>query len=322
MKDTEYAFAVAKVRANENRLLSKSNFESLICAKDYDTALKILSDAGYGEFLLRDADEILSEKQSEIYELVYSCSPDKSCIDFLIVKNDFHNAKAILKSMITNNDAKKYYISPSVIVPEDLETAIKNKSFSKLPEFLAQPCQKAYDILVKTLDGQLSDVILDRAALEAQILLSEKSGERFSVGLAKLMAALYDIKIALRASARGKELLFYEYALANTDLIDIDELSKAALKGTKDVLEYAKAAGFEREAESFEKSQAAFEKSIDDELTSYVSGAKYTSLGISPLIAFCLVGENQIKSVRIILSCKKNGFDEQSIRERVRVQYE
>ncbi len=44
MKDTEYAFGVAKIRANENRLLSTAVLESVITAQSYSDALKILSD--------------------------------------------------------------------------------------------------------------------------------------------------------------------------------------------------------------------------------------------------------------------------------------
>ena len=75
----------------------------------------------------------------------------------------------------------------------------------------------------------------------------------------------------------------------------------------------------QRIAESSKKSFAAFEKCIDDELIGYVRDAKYHSLGVSPLVAFSLACDNEIKNVRIVLSCKKNGFGEENIRERVRV---
>ena len=39
LKDTEFAFAVARVRSNENKLLSSANIESLINASDYKDCL-------------------------------------------------------------------------------------------------------------------------------------------------------------------------------------------------------------------------------------------------------------------------------------------
>ena len=50
LKDTEFAYAVARIRSNESKLLSSSVIESLINAHDYSEALKILSEAGYGDF--------------------------------------------------------------------------------------------------------------------------------------------------------------------------------------------------------------------------------------------------------------------------------
>ena len=41
LKDTEFAYAVARIRANENKLLGKSVIESLINASSYSEALRI-----------------------------------------------------------------------------------------------------------------------------------------------------------------------------------------------------------------------------------------------------------------------------------------
>ena len=42
---------------------------------------------------------------------------------------------------------------------------------------------------------------------------------------------------------------------------------------------------------------------------------------VSPLAAYVLARENEIKCVRVILSGKRNGLSEQSIREKVRETY-
>ena len=48
---------------------------------------------------------------------------------------------------------------------------------------------------------------------------------------------------------------------------------------------------------------------------------KYNSFTIGPILAYVIARENEIKTVKIILSGKLNGFDNQFIKERVRVMY-
>ena len=47
MKDTDYAYAVARIRANERYLLSKSDIERLISSKKLSEALGVLKERGW-----------------------------------------------------------------------------------------------------------------------------------------------------------------------------------------------------------------------------------------------------------------------------------
>lgn len=319
MKDTEYAFGVAKIRANENRLLSAAVLESLITAPSYSDALKILSDSGFGNCNEDNVDVILSDRAEQMFSLVRECAPDGKSLDFLIVKNDFHNAKTLLKAYITKSDCEAFLLSPHITDVKLIKDAVEKKEYDGVPQYMRGALEEAYQAITKTLDGQLADIILDKAALEAQIFLAKQSEDEFSIGLANHMTALSDIKIAFRASSMSKPREFYERALASCDMLDNNELTAAALNGTNAISDYISARGFEKAADCVKKSFAAFEKCIDDELIGYVQNAKYHSLGVSPLVAFSLACENEIKNVRIVLSCKKNGFSEENIRERVRV---
>ena len=48
---------------------------------------------------------------------------------------------------------------------------------------------------------------------------------------------------------------------------------------------------------------------------------KYETFSVGPLLAYLVARENEIKTVRIILTGKQNGFPEEAIRERVREMY-
>jgi len=321
MKDTEYAFAVAKVRANENKLLSETAVENVITASDYSAAVKALADAGFADFSSGDTDKILSQKSKSAFELICDCAPEKSCLDFLIVKNDFHNIKAFLKSMVTRTDCTKYLLFPSLTDYETLKKALEGKQYALLPEFEADSAKHSYDVLMKTMDGQLVDVILDRASLEAQIKLAKDSKDDFAIGLAEHIAATTDIKILLRCIRTGKDKEFMLDAVAECSSVNKDRLIESALEGIDEYSDYVRSSGFASLADSMKTGDVAFEKEIDDLLIDYVKNAKFQSFGIAPLVAFYFASESEIKTVRIILSCKKNGLDIKNIRERVRKLY-
>lgn len=321
MKDTEFAFAVARVRSNEYKLLSSSVIESLINASDYNEALKILSESGYEGINADNEEKMLDTALKNAFDLVYESAPDRSCLDFLIVSNDFHNIKAILKCRAENRDASPFLVSPYSVEPSLIKEAFDSKDYSALPSFLQDVCKTAYDLLTTTNDGQSLEIYLDKKGVEASLFLARETKDEFSQRLSLLMAALSNIKVALRCMKTGKDREFTLNALADIDTMDKTALCDAAMQGQQALCDHVSRLGFEKLSESIKKGYAAFEKTGDDMIIREVQSAKYRSLGISPLAAFCLATDAEVKTLRIILSCKKNKVAGESIRERVRELY-
>lgn len=321
LKDTEFAYAVARIRSNENKLLSSPVIESLISASSYNEAQKILSDAGYGDFSKFDEDKILSDVQERAFKLIYESAPDKKCLDFLIVKNDFHNIKALLKCMVSGMSTDGLLLSPSVVDAEKLELALKSKSFDDLEKPFCDIARRAYELVTTTMDGQTLEVFLDRKCLEVSLEFAMQSKDVFSIELSRLMAMLSNIKIALRCLNNHKDKDFILSALCPVGGYDINELCEACISGIDSLCAYESRIGFEKLAESTKQGYAAFEKTSDDMLIEKIRHAKYQCLGIAPLVAYYFASDAEIKTVRIILSCKKNDIDNELIRERVRELY-
>ena len=63
------------------------------------------------------------------------------------------------------------------------------------------------------------------------------------------------------------------------------------------------------------------EDSYGYEIIQTIKPQKYNPFSVEPLVAYVLARENEIKTVRIILSAKANNLPEDSIRERVREMY-
>lgn len=321
LKDTEFAYAVARIRSNENKLLSHSVIESLISASTYKDALKILGESGYGDFSKHDEEKILSDVQKRAFELIYESAPDKKCLDFLIVKNDFHNIKAILKCMVSGKTCEGLLLTPSVLDTEELISALKAKQFEDLQKPFCDIAKQAYELVTTTMDGQKLEIFLDRKCLEVCLEFAELSEDDFSIELSRLMVILSDIRIALRCLNNHKDIDFVSSAVCPVSGYNTDDICKACVSGIDELCAYVNRIGFEKLSASIKLGYAAFEKTSDDMLVEKIRHAKYQCLGIAPLVAYYFAADAEVKTVRIILSCKKNGIDNDKIKERVRELY-
>ena len=74
-------------------------------------------------------------------------------------------------------------------------------------------------------------------------------------------------------------------------------------------------------AEALKESDTAFERWCDNRVIRTIRSQKYRAFSAGPLAAYVLARENEIKTVRMILTGKQNGLPDQAIRERVREMY-
>lgn len=321
--ETDYAYAVARVRANELSLLTEADVEQLIDADSYSAAMKILGDSGWGDpSEVKDYAEYLENYFKNTRDLLTEVmGGDMSSLDLLLIPNDMQNLKAALKSLVSQHDAKDVYTSSTVFDTETIRKAVAEKRFSDLPDFMKQPAQDAYDVLVSTANGQVADAIIDRATLEEMVRLGNESGSPVLKKIAERKCAAADIKTALRGAATKKSADFLDKALAECDTVSVSSLKEAALSSQEAVLDYLQNTDYRDAAEEYKKSTSAFEKWCDDILMECVYQARYTAFGVDPLVAYYIARDAEIKTVRIVLSAKKNNLSKDVIRERVRTLY-
>ena len=114
---------------------------------------------------------------------------------------------------------------------------------------------------------------------------------------------------------------FFEMALAQCATLDKSELVKASLAGVEAIYDYLLTTVYDDATVALKESFSAFERWCDNLIIKQIKPQKYKTSSISPLAAFILARENEIKTVRILLSGKLNDLPENSIRERLRDMY-
>ena len=175
--------------------------------------------------------------------------------------------------------------------------------------------------LLQTADGQLCDIIIDRAALEHIYRLGMESDNDFIRRYAQLTVGCADIKTAVRSAKTSKSGEFIKKALCHCDCLNVDALAVAAVKGIDEICDCLTGTMFTSAVPYLKISVSAFEKWADNYLNSLMQEQKWDPFTIGPLAAYILGKEKEITAVRLILSGKLNGLSDSVIKERLRDMY-
>ena len=305
-------------------MFSNAMMEQLISCKSYDEALHFLADKGWGGSEdYSDAEALLAAEKKKTWELIGEMVEDMSVFDVMRITDDFHNLKAAIKLIYTNSKLppERLFLNGGRLDAGALLRHVRAKEFGHLPGRMATAGQEAYDVLTQTGDGQLCDIILDRAALEDILAAGKDSGNEVLWEYALLSVVAADIKIAVRSGQTGKSLDFVRRALAPCPALNTDALAHAAVAGPEAVVEYLAQSEFSEAAGALQESPAAFERWCDNLIIRHLQTQKSNPFTVGPLAAFILARENEIKCVRMVLSGKLNNLPESTIRERMREMY-
>ena len=322
MKDTDYAYAVARIRANEGRLLTTAQVEALAEVPTLERAIQDLKNLGWLEDdAQRDISAIIASRNAELWSLLQAVVPEQDALCALTALNDFFNLKAALKCMLTNQDPTPLYQAPTMLDLELLTESVNAHAFDRLPPFLAPCAKSAFAAAHRTESGQSADILIDAAALEFLANYAEETKSDLLREIFRFICDSTNVKVALRCARTGKDLSFTESAVGPCFALDKSQLCFAAVQGENALFTYLSATALSDGAALLKNSTSAFEKWCDDMLIEKAKRAKYVFFGFDPIAAYFFAKTAEIKTVRILLSAKKSGVAPEIIKERVRALY-
>ncbi len=322
MAKPDYIYAVARIRAKELLCFGSPAMEQLMACKTYEECLRMLNEKGWGNGSAGQTPEsLLDGERNKTWEQLRELVEDMSVFDVFLYANDYHNLKAAIKENYAPSHGADIYSSNGTIDPAVFRQAADEHDFSVLPARMRDAAEEAMSVLRETGDGQLCDIIIDKAALNAILQAGKASGDPLLAFYAEHTVATANIKTAVRCQKTGKSLAFIQRALAECDTLDVSLLAQTAVESFEAMIEYLGRTCYSGAAEALTQSASAFERWCDNRLIEKIRPQKYETSTIGPLAAWLLARENEIKTVRILLSGKRNGLSDDAIRERLREMY-
>ncbi|MEG0773341.1 V-type ATP synthase subunit C [Clostridium sp.] len=332
MDRMDFTHAVARLRVIEKRLLDKVKIERLLECETPEEVLKVLQETQYGEKISNVKDihiyeNMLRQELKDLYETMYKLTPEKSVIDIMSLKYDYHNIKVLEKGKSGDKDLSNLLI-PIGTIPEDtLKTIILSGEFKALNPLMREAVTKVESIFSMDRDPQNIDIILDKYMYKDMLQRALATEIEFIIEYVKISIDITNIKTMLRVKKQNKDARFLEDILIEGGTINnntfiyglneslesfINSVSKSSYtKALTSILEDYNRTG------NFSPIEVIFDNYIIDKAKS----AKRVNFGPEPLIAFIIAKENEIKIVRIILVGKINKVPTEIIKGRLREIY-
>lgn len=322
MQNTQYAFSVSSIRVKESALFGQTEMEQLLAIPTYAAALSFLSEHGWEVPAGRpETNQILRLELLRTWDFLCEIAPDISILYPLILRKDYHNLKAGIKSSLSGFDVNTYFMYPSTLSHELLIDAVTQRQFDILPAPFSAVGEEAYDVLVRTGDGQLADILIDCTALTDILARSKATRNKLIIDLAELYCAAANMKTAIRAARTEKNEEFLQRALSECGTLEKDRLISEASRGFEPLMAYLATTVYAEGAALVSESPSAFEKWCDDEAMALLDRTRYEFFGPEPLIAYYYSKEAEIKNVRILLAAKENHIPADKVRQRLRRLY-
>lgn len=331
MDDTRYAYAVARVRALEPRLLDHQMMARML-AEDAPTMLRALGETDYGDFLAevrepREAEPAFTQELDRVLSLLVEIAPVRELLELFRQRYDFHNAQCLLKSLRTGADVANALLPLGTLPVDMLRDRLAEKQYHRLPEWLGGAAQAAVDQYETRETLVTLANVLDQAWWGHALAVTEEFGNEFLQQFLQMQIDLTNISHFGRAREWGLsaedlvatlvpggtvETGHYEQHLGDTLAVFTSEMGGTPYR--------------ELVNEAFSSWPddglfARLDRLIDDHVIRFLEPANYIVFGIEPLLAYLCHKELEIKTLRTLLVGKLNGLSREALSETLRSIY-
>ena len=304
---SDYIFPCVVVRSKEVDLLNKDEMLKLLELGSVQEIMNVLAEHGYGDGKElenpRDFEKVLSRNMEETYEAIYSSIPDEKELDFLKYPNDYHNLKVLLKAEFLKTDARDLLIDSGTIPKTQMTEMLRRREFTQMTVEMRTAVDEAIELFAKSRDPQEIDIRLDKACYKDMLTGAEESGNDFLKEYVMKLIDSLNLDSFLRVKEIGKPKTFFKRVFLEGGNLDENAIGQTASAIINEV-------GF-----------SGVEKYLDDQRMDFIRDALYIPFGIEPIVGYLEAKEAEVTNLRMILTGKVSGMDDQLIKERLRETY-
>ncbi|MCP4256905.1 MAG: V-type ATPase subunit [Planctomycetes bacterium] len=325
--DWQYAFQTAQVRALETQMLTRPVLLDMINAQNFEQAADLLSGSEYalpqGAKDISQVEKILQQRRTDVRELFSDLMLDESIVQLFKARDDFANLRLALRRSLTEKPIGTDYSPDGNIAPEQLEQLFAEQgefSSQESTEFIQQAVEQA--VLAYYLDKDIRQIDYQIDSFQAAYNLKTACRLKnvFLLSLFRTQIDLTNIRTMFRQKFTASE---ESKVFLTGGFVEPERFKNALEQGYEALGQLFFATPYNRIVEigasyiSSNKSFLKIEQQCEEYLTGFLKSSFVITAGPQPVIAFLLLKENEIRTVRLILTARKNFLDTKLILDRI-----
>ena len=306
----------ARIKALENGLMSQLHVSRLIDAENVKDAFKILQECGFSEGVAlddyRSYENLVALKEKNVVDFFKENMLEKTGMDAVLLKNDYHNAKVLIKAKYLRLDDVKDMLMPAGLFDTDkMKADIFDDNYESYPSFMAE----ALDAIdVQFADGNRSprfiDVTLDKAMFSDMYARISKCNQQALKDWLNLLIDTANVSAFLRCRKLHLDKSVFDELYESSD--DVVKDKAKLLISVGDLIDVAL---------SDADGMVRFETAVDNKITKLFKDNKYDMFSVAPIVGYYFGRLTEIKAVKLIVSAVKNNLDKNLLRQRTRDLY-
>ncbi len=320
----------ARIKSRENGLISPMQLSRLTDADTLADAYKILQECGYGAGLAiddyRSFENLISAKEREATEFFKENLIEKTGLDAVLLKNDYHNAKVLIKAKYLRLDDVADILMPDGnYSAADMKANIFDDEYDKYPKDMAEALDK---VDVAFADGNRSprfiDITLDKAMYKDMGARIRKYKQQVLVDWLTQTTDTANISAFVRCRRLGLDAEYFVEGFIEGGKLDKDlfvSLFDAGNDAVKDKMKYTDYGDLVALAFDEDSGLVRFETAIDNRVVKLLKDNKYDMFSVAPILGFYFGQLTEIKAIKLTMSTIKNKLDKTLLKQRLRELY-
>ncbi len=306
------------------QMLSQTTLQDMTSAETFHIATDLLASTEYvlphGGGSIAQVEKMLLGRRSASRDLFADLMLDKQIVHLFKTRDDFANLRLALRRTLTGKAVGTDYSNDGNVPPEQYERVFKEENYDLLPGYMQQAVDEAVLAYYQNKDVRQIDYAVDRFEALYRIRKAHELESIFLLGLFRIQIDLTNIRTMLRLKFTQSEQrnVFLEGGFVNLERLETGlTLGYESLGSLFFVTPYHKVVEIGANYLSSDKSFLKAEQQCEQFLHGFLKTTTYITTGPQPIIAYLLMKENEIRTVRLILTAKKNSLDTRLVLDRI-----
>ncbi len=322
--DWRYVFQTAQVRVLEMQMLTRATFLDMANAENFEQAADLLSAGEYalprGVSGFGEMENILQHRRSELRELFADLMIDGPIVHLFRTRDDFANLRLAVRRTLTEKPLGTDYSNDGNVPPEQFEQVFEEENYELFPDYMAEAVEQAVLAYYRNKDVRQIDHAIDSVQAEYNLKKARRLNSVFLLGLFRIQIDLTNIRTMLRLKYTDSEL---RNVFLKGGFLELQRLERGAGIGYESLASLFFVTPYHRLVEAgagyliSDKSFLRAEQQCEEHLTGFLKSTIQITTGPQPIIAYLLMNENEIRTVRLILTAKKNNLNTKLILDRI-----